>query len=276
MVSHSFLFYTLFAAALLWVALSLRFALSVLAANAIWAALSLLLADAVAGDTLYQVLLLCYPLYWGLSFYALRLLDFLPLPTLPAFARAWIGLIAALAFLAAANWGVLVREGRLAYAVYFADPAERPARVGEALALSGTERVCGDSHATLMHLALDARDKAVVSELLKVFDRCPNASLTAVEAIKPLFDRGDEQGLAFLLECGFKPSSLVYGGAYSHGTALAYAACEDKPALARLLLRHDLQDARSLRYLEALKKKLEDDGRAEMLEVLRQEGLFDD
>lgn len=274
MDTHSFLLYGSAASALVWALLGLRFGLSVFAANSLllllWRLFPGIGPGAPATPALVLVCLVLWPALWGAAFLLLKTER---LPALPAGLRVCCGLALCAALCAAANWEPLTRAGRLTYALYVGDTKERPARITAFFATASYAEVCLESHPTLMRLAVATRDLDGARALLRAFERCKTASATMTEAVRPLIDAGDESAVAFLLKAGLRPSSLLFGGDYANGTALAYAAVEGKAELARLIIRHDPDDARSLRYLPLLLSTLRDKGDEDMLRLLEQEGL---
>lgn len=272
MEAITFWCYALAASLLIWGALGLRFALSVLAANAVLACITYLLPEHTQlSANAVTALMLCYPLYWGVAFFLLRFVDALPQGSV--LLRLALCCVLALACVLFANRGLLVRTGTLFYATYLSDPAKRPGMIAEVFEASDYQQVCLDSQATLMRLAVDARDADVAGVLLKAYARCYSASQTMLEAVRPLFAAGDVEAVAFLTDSGLKPSTLVCGSAYK-GTALACAALEaQQPEIVRLLVSRAPDDARNLKHLSVIFDTLREEQDAAMLDVLRQAGL---
>lgn len=274
MESHTFWAYSLASVFLVWGALGLRFALSVLAANAALAVLLFCLPAGTLGPAVRSALPFGYPVYLGAAFYALERLDRASLPSLPGGLRFFGGLLAALLFAAAANLPTLSYVWNMQCAVYLAGPKERPALLTKTLARSSYQQVCLDSHAPLMELALQARDRDVLRALLAAYDRCYSASATVGAVVKPLFDAGRTEEVSVLLESGLRPSSLVSGTPYK-GTALAYAALEAKSReLVEAIVNHDRSDAQVLPFLHALVEALHERADTAMLHYLREEGVI--
>ncbi len=224
MNEQTFCLYGLAAAFLVWGALGLRFALSVLVANIVLAFILFFLGPALGDNNLLHVLMLLYPLYWGLAFAAFRFLDRPDMPSISVPLRFGLGCVTALGLVMWAHWGFLAREGNLFRITYLVEPRERAAHLADFLKSSDRERVCGDSYTTLMQLAAKAGDKEVVGVLFSAFSACNGAAETVSDTVKPLIDNGDAASLEFLLRNGLEPDTEVFGHDYANGTALAYAA----------------------------------------------------
>lgn len=269
-----FWLYTLAVCALVWGVLGLRFATAVLAANCLLSAL-LFGARHLIDDNLLHALMFCYPLYWGIAFALLSRLDKLPLPSPGASLRFFLCFFAALGFLSAARWDDVVLSGRLIYAAYIADVDERPALVRQAMRQASAKQVCRESHATLMRLAVNARDAEVVSGLLDSFAVCRRASRTMQIAVMPLLDDNELEDVEFLLANGMKPSTLVFGADYANGTVLAYAAtATGHSELVRLIAAHDPADARNMKYFDMMLEALRTQKNEKMLRALADAGII--
>lgn len=249
MEPQTFWLYSLASVSLIWGVFGLRIALSVLAANAILAVIFWYLpGDSGLGD----VLLIGYPLYWGVAFFLFRFVEYIPLPAPPVALRVASGCIAAAVLAILANWGWVSYNARLVYATYAAPVEERPRLLEREFAHATYAQVCLDSNATLMRLAMAAGDHKVTGVLLEAFGRCYSASATMEQVVRPVFDAGDVNALGFLMESGLKPSTLVSGSPY-RGSALAYAASVvQNRELVRALARHNPEDARVLPFLGVL------------------------
>lgn len=271
---HIFWMYSLAAAGLTWGAFGLRFGLSVLAANAALAFILYALPPGSLSPALANILPFGYPFYWGAAFFLLRWLDILPVPALPVVLRVVLGTFLALFFVVLANKDTLGHSANILYATYLAPVAERPALLREEFSHSTYSQVCLDSNATLMRLAITARDKEVAGLLLDVFSPCHSASATIVQAVKPLFDDHDLESLEFLMANGLKPSTLISGSAY-RGTALSYAATVvGSREIVLSLIRHDPMDARMVPFLPVLEATLEEQDNDAMLSLLREAGIL--
>lgn len=274
MNAQTFCLYGLAAAFLVWGALGLRFALSVLAANIVLAFILFGLGPALGNENLLYALMLLYPLYWGLAFAAFRFLDQPDLPSLSVPLRFGLGCVTALGLVMWAHWGFLAREGNLFRITYLVEPKERAVQLADFLKFAGRERVCDDSYATLMQLAAKAGDKEVVEVLFDSFSDCNGAAETVSDTVKPLIDNGDAASLEFLLQCGLEPDTEVFGHDYANGTALAYAAVIAKqPELVRLIAASAPDKARGLKYRDNMLEALKEQGNKEMLSVLEQAGI---
>ena len=269
-----FWMYSLAAVALTWGLFGLRLAVSVLAANAVLALIFYGLPREALGPAITGALPFGYPIYWGAAFFLLRWLDALPLPAFPVVPRVVLGVILAMTFVILANKDDVGHSWNLLYATYAAPVEERPALLREEFARSSYQEVCLDSNATLMRLAVSARDKEVAGLLLDAFSQCHTASATMVQAIKPLFDQGDLASIDFLMENGLKPSTLIAGSAY-RGGALSYAATVARNReIVLSLIQHDVTDARSLPFLSVLQTTLEEQRNDDMLALLRGAGVL--
>ena len=274
MNEQTFCLYGLAAAFLVWGALGLRFALSVLVANIVLAFILFGLGPVLGDNNLLYVLMLLYPLYWGLAFAAFRFLDRPDMPSISVPLRFGLGCVTALGLVLWAHWGFLAREGNLFRITYLVEPKERAVQLEDFLKSSGRERVCDDSYATLMRLAVKAGDVDVVEVLFSAFSVCNGAAETVSDTVKPLIDNGDAALLKFLLQCGLEPDTEVFGHDYANGTALAYAAVIAKqPELVRLIADSAPDKARGLKYRDNMLEALKEQGNKEMLSVLDQLGI---
>ena len=274
MNEQTFCLYGLAAAFLVWGALGLRFALSVLAANIVLAFILFGLGPVLGNENPLYALMLLYPLYWGLAFAAFRFLDRPGWPSMSVPLRFGLGCVTALGLVMWAHWGFLAREGNLFRITYFVEPRERAAQLADFLKSSGRERVCGDSYATLMRLAVKAGDVDVVEVLFSAFSVCNGAAETVSDTVKPLIDNGVAALLKFLLQCGLAPDTEVFGHDYANGTALAYAAVIAKqPELVRLIAASAPDKARGLKYRDTMLEALKERNNKEMLSVLEQAGI---
>ena len=274
MNAENFCLYGLAAVFLVWGALGLRFGLSVLAANIVLAFILFGLGPALGNKNPLYALMLLYPLYWGLAFAAFRFLDRPDMPSMSVPLRFGLGCVAALGLALGAHWDFLAREGNLFRITYLVEPKERATQLADFLKSSARERVCDDSYATLMRLAVKAGDREVVGVLFNAFSACDGAAETVSDTVKPLIDNGDAGLLKFMLQCGLEPDTEVFGHDYANGTALAYAAVIAKqPELVRLIAASAPDKARGLKYLgnmlEALKERRDKD----MLSVLERLGI---
>lgn len=269
-----FCLYGLAAAFLVWGALGLRFALSVLVANIVLAFILFGLGPALGDNNLIYVLMLLYPLYWGLVFAAFRFLDRPDMPSISVPLRFGLGCVTALGLVLWAHWGFLAREGNLFRITYLVEPKERAVQLEDFLKSSGRERVCDDSYATLMRLAVKTGDADVVEVFFSAFSVCNGAAETVSDTVKPLIDNGDAALLKFLLQCGLRPDTEVFGHDYANGTALAYAAVIAKqPELVRLIADSAPDKARGLKYRNNMLEALKEQNNKEMLSVLDQLGI---
>ena len=274
MNAQTFCLYSLAAACLVWGALGLRFALSVLVANTILAFLLFNVAVLSDNENLLYALMLLYPLYWGVAFAIFRFLDQANLPSLNVSLRFALGCVTALGFVLGANWGSLAREGNLFRLTYFVDPKERAGQLEDFLKRSGEKRLCDDSYATLMRLAVNAGDKEVIKVFFRAFSVCNGAAATVSDVVKPVLDSGDAASLEFFLQCGLAPDTEVFGHNYANGTALAYAAtATGRPELVRLIAASAPEKARQLKYRGNMLETLTEQDNKEMLSVLVQLGI---
>ncbi|MDR2488203.1 MAG: hypothetical protein LBD42_01680 [Desulfovibrio sp.] len=267
--------YGIAAACLAWGVLGLRFSLSVLAANTVLAALFLVALPAFTdnGNLLYA-LILAYPLYWGAAFLSLRFVERANLPALNIPLRFSTGCAAALFFIAWANGDFFIREGKQFHLTYFVQPQERAARLAAFLQESDEKQRCGASYATLMTLAVNARDKDVTRVFLNELAACDGAAATISGAVKPVLDGGDTSALDFLLQCGMAPDTEVFGHDYANGTALAYAAAvAGNPELVRLIAASAPERARGMKYLNTMIRTLEEQDNREILTLLARMGI---
>lgn len=266
-----FWLYSLASVSLAWGVFGMRIALSVLAANAVLACIFWYAPVYMPEESgLADVLLIGYPLYWGVAFFLFRFVELLPLPAPPVALRVGAGCLAALAFVLLANWGFIGHNARLLYAAYIAPVQERPRLLEEEFARAAYGQVCLDSNATLMRLAMGADDRAVVAVLLDAFGRCYSASATMEEVVKPVLDAGDVHAFELLLESGLKPGSLVSGSPY-RGSVLAYAAgVAQNRELVRVLVRRYPEEAKTLPFLGVLQGDLKSANNNAMLRLLRE------
>lgn len=274
MNAQTFCLYSLAAACLVWGALGLRFALSVLVANIILAFLLFNVSAISSNENLLYALMLLYPLYWGVAFAIFKFLDQANLPSLNVSLRFALGCATALGLVLSANWGPLAREGNLFRLTYFVDPQERAAQLGDFLKRSDEKRLCDDSYATLMRLAANAGDKEVVKVFFSAFSVCNGAAATISDVVRPVLDSGDAASLEFFLQCGLAPDTEVFGHDYANGTALAYAAtATERPELVRLIAASAPEKARHLKYRGNMLEALTERGNKNMLSVLAQLGI---
>lgn len=249
MEPQTFWLYSLASVSLIWGVFGLRIALSVLAANAV---LAVIFWHFPGGNGLSDVLLIGYPLYWGVAFFLFRFVEYIPLPAPPVALRVALGCIAAAALTVLANWGWIGHNARLLYATYAAPVEDRPRLLEREFARATYGQVCLDSNATLMGLAMGARDRETVAVLLDAFGRCHGASATMEQTVRPVFDAGDVDSLIFLMDSGLKPSTLVSGSPY-RGSALAYAAVvAQNRELVRELVRRNPENAKTLPFLSVV------------------------
>jgi hypothetical protein len=293
MVMNEFCLYSLAAACLVWGVLGLRFALSIVMANAVLLLLMCFL-PAPAGHEYYpglapvwpdpsmfaagsdmprHILMLAWPLYWGLAFAALRVIDRVNWPSLSVPPRLALGCAAALILMLCANWAPVSREARLFAVTYLTSPRERAARLADFLREGDERRRCDTSYATLMTLALNARDREVTGVFITELAACDAASATFSEVVRPILDNGDAASLEFLIQCGLTPDMEVFGHDYANGTALAYAAIANRPEMVRLLAASAPERVRGMKYLDSLLRALKERDSTDMLSVLSQMGL---
>lgn len=274
MSAQTFHLYSLAATCFVWSALGLRFALSVLIANTVLAFLLFHFDPGGGSENLLYVLMLLYPLYWGIAFAVLRFFERPELPSLNVSLRLVLGCTAAVGLVVAANWIPLAREGNLLRITYLAEPKERAALLDAFLEQSGNRLVCDDSYATLMRLAVNARDAEVLEVLFKAFSSCNGAALTVTDVVKPMLDNGDAASLEFLLQCGLAPDTEVFGHDYANGTALAYAAtATGRPELVRLIAASAPKKAKNMKYLGNMFETLKERDDQDMLSVLARLGI---
>ena len=275
MDARVFCLYSLAAVCFIWGVLGLRFAVSVLIANAVLAFLLFSGLDVrISNENLRYALVLAYPLYWGMAFVACKFLERPELPAMNIPLRMGLGCIAALGLALYINWPSLARSGELFRITYLVEPKERAARLSGFLRRSSNEQICGDSYADLMRLAFNARDKDVVEALLGSFSRCAGAAATVSDVVRPVIDSGDAAGVEFLLQCGLAPDTEVFGYDYANGTALAYAATiANRPNLVRLIFASAPEKARHMKYLGNMLEALKEKGNKEMLSVLAELGV---
>ena len=274
MNAQTFCLYSLAAACLVWGALGLRFSLSVLVANTILAVLLFNVAALSDNENLLYALMLLYPLYWGAAFAVFRFLDQANLPALNVSLRFALGCATALCLVLGANWDALAREGNLFRLTYFVDPKERAAQLDDFLKRSDERRLCDDSYATLMRLAVNAKDEEVIKVFFNAFSACNGAAATVADVVKPVLDSGDAASLDFFLQCGLAPDTEVFGHDYANGTALAYAAtATGHPELVRLIAESAPEKARHMKYRDNMLEALTERGDKEMLSVLARLGI---
>lgn len=273
MDAQTFWFYSAASACFVWGVLGTRFALSVLLANAVLAFLLFVLAESIGNSNLLYALMFCYPLYWGLAFAGLSF--FVP-QGLPAFAvslRLGLGCFLALVFILCSHSNALLHSATLLQITYLSEPKQRPAALKAFFQNSSEEQVCRNSYATLMRLALNARDKETLSVLLQSFSPCRGAASTLSEVVKPLIDNNALGEVQFLLECGLSPATEVFGHEYANGTALAYAAAvARKPEIARAIFVADPEKARNMKSFSILMDTLRAQGNEEMLSLFSEQG----
>lgn len=270
---QTFWLYTFAVCALVWGILGLRFAIGVLGANAVLAYLLFGLRGALGDNALYA-LLFCYPVYWGIVFALLGKLDRLQFPSPGPIARFFIGLILALALFGLARQEDLKLTGKIYYAAFLADVSQRPVLIGQALAETNPDKLCNESYANLMNLALNAHDGEVTEVLVRSFSVCPRASRTIQAVVKPMLDAGEKKKLSFLLQHGLKPSSLVFGADYANGSALAYAAtATGHPDIVRMIAERNTEDARKMKYFSTMIETLLTQDNTVMLDALDEAGL---
>lgn len=273
MEPQTFWLYNFAAVAIAWGVFGLRFGLSVLAANCVLAAVFFALPQEYGGFNLRDVLLIGYPIYWGIAFLVFRWVEALPLPSSPLPLRIAVGCVVCIGCVVLAHRGTLSRESSILYAVYLAPVEERPVILEKEFADSPYTDICLDSKAELLRLAMGVGDHDVTAVLLQAFTRCHSGSRTMTEVVKPILDEGDLDGLRFLLDSGLKPSMLVYGSAY-RGSVLSYAATVARqPDIVRMLIRHDPEGARNLPFLSVLMETLVESEDLAMLHLLHDEGI---
>lgn len=262
--------YGLALASLVWGLFGLRTALAMLAANTVLAAILCFVPNTGGFATILSV---GYPFYLFMAFFLFSFIECIDFPVLSAAKRIVLSLVGCLVFAALINWDLVSYNARLAYAAYGATVEERPRLIHEAFADAGYGLVCLDSNATLLRLALGAKDQATTAVLFDAFDRCHRASVTVEKVVKPLLDSGDMEQIGFLIENGLKPSTLVFGQAY-RGSALAYAARVAKnPKLVMALLSRYPEKARSTPFIGVLLNDLKNNNELEMLELFEKNGL---
>jgi hypothetical protein len=270
----TFCLYSLAAACLVWGVMGLRFALSVLAANAVLAVLFFCLTAAIDNTNLQYALVLSYPLYLGLAFVLFAFCERVGLPSLNIFWRFGLGCAAALCLALWANGDALLRGATQLGITYFVQPQERAGRLADFLRRSDKKQRCDESYATLMTLAVDARDAEVVRVLFDAFSVCDGAAETVNDTVRPVLDSGDAAALDFFLQCGLFPDTEVFGHDYANGTALAYAATVAKrPELVRQIVASAPERARRMKYLGTMLETLKEQGGKEILSVLEQMGV---
>lgn len=271
---QSFWLYSIAVACFIWGALGLRFALSVLVANAVLSFILFGLSTIVSNTTLLYALMLSYPLYWGLAFAGCKFLERPELPSLNVSLRLALGFTAALGVVLFIHGAFLARTGELFRITYLTDPQKRPAILSEFLQRSNQVQRCDDSYATLMSLAATAKDKEVLKVLFSAFSTCNGAAATVSAVVKPMIDNGDAADLELLLQCGLTPATEVFGHDYANGAALAYAATAAKrPEMVRLLYSSSPETARNMKYFDNMMETLKERNNQEILTVLTQLGV---
>ncbi len=274
MDAQTFCLYSLAAAGFVWGALGLRFAVSVLIANAVLAFLLYGLNTVISNENLLYTLMLSYPLYWGMAFAACKFFERPELPSMNVPLRLGLGCTAALVFVLCANWAPLARAGELFRITYLIEPKERAVRLAGFLHQSDDRQRCEDSYSDLMGLAFKARDKDVIEVFFQAFATCKGAASTVSDVVKPVIDNGDVAGVEFLLQCGLAPDTEVFGYDYANGVALAYAAVgANRPELVRMIFASAPETARHMKYLDNMLETLNEQGNKEMLSTLDELGI---
>lgn len=262
--------YSMALASLVWGLFGLRGALAVLAANTTLAVILCFVPDA---DGLASLLSIGYPFYLYMAFFIFGFIEHINIPAVPVTTRVILGCMGCIGFAVLIHWGWVSHNVRLVHAAYIARVEDRPRLIQEAFADASYEQVCLNSNATLLSLALGAKDQATTAVMLDAFDRCHKASATVKDVVIPLLGSEDMEQIDFIVKNGLKPATLVSGSAY-RGSALAYAALVVKsPELVTALLSRYPEEAVNTPFIEVLLNDLTKANELEMRALLEKNGL---